>query len=105
MKIKDILESITDFDTLETEEGVNLLQLRIKTKWYTLSIRDYVEINPDTGRRWKRKHVLVDSGRKTPAKKINRKPKTSDPDSYNKTGHYFVGPSMHRAGLAEQEAN
>jgi len=103
MKIKDVLESITDFDTQETEDGINLLQLRIKSKWYTLSIRDFVEINPETGRRWKRKHILVDAGRKKKTGGITRRPRTQIVK--NTTGLYLAGPSMHRCGLAEREEN
>jgi len=102
MKIKDVLESITDFDTQETEDGANLLQLRIKSKWYTLSIRDFVEINPETGRRWKRKHILVDAGRKKKTNNITRRPRSI---GKNTTGHYLAGPSMNRCGLAEREEN
>ena len=99
--MKEILENITDFGTQETDDGIQILQLKIKRAWYTLNIRDYVEINPETGR-WKKKYVVVESGRKTSAEPVNRKPKTV---GKNETGHYLAGPAMHRAGLAEREEN
>lgn len=103
--MKKILENITDFTTEVTDTDVKILRLKVKTAWYTLNIRDYVEINPETGRRWKKKHVIVESGRKSQSTKTNLKPNSSSPEYYNRNGHYRQGPSMNRKGHAEREEN
>jgi hypothetical protein len=105
MKPKDFLESITDFNIQEAEDGVNKLFVRMKSRWYTVSVRDFIEIDAETGRRWKRKHVIVESGRKKGSEAITRKPKSEYIDYHNRNGHYRAGPSMNRKGQAEREEN